>query len=148
MPFSLYKRLDLNKLTPTEISLQMADKSTAIPIGICEDVPVVVANVTILTDFVILEMPEDDNISIILGRPFLNTAGAVIDCNKSKVTFHINGNVHTVHFPKKQLQVNGINVIEESPTLTIGSFQLPLPTAKKKYDILIVGTMHILVEVI
>ena len=45
MPF-LYKRLDLNKLTPIEISLQMADKSTAIPIGICEDVPVVVANVT------------------------------------------------------------------------------------------------------
>ena len=31
MPFSLYKRLDLNKLTPTEISLQMADKSIAIP---------------------------------------------------------------------------------------------------------------------
>ena len=60
MPFSLYKRLGLNKLTPTEISLQMADKSTAIPIGIYEHVPVVVANVTILTDFVILEMPEDD----------------------------------------------------------------------------------------
>ena len=34
-PFSLYKRLDLNKLTPTKISLEMADKSTAIPIGIC-----------------------------------------------------------------------------------------------------------------
>ena len=79
MPFSLYKRLDFNKLTPTEISLQMADKSTAIPIGICEDVPIVVANVTILTDFVILEMPKDDNMSIILSRPFLNTAGAVID---------------------------------------------------------------------
>ena len=60
----------------------MADKSTAIPIGICEDVPVVAANVTILTDFVILEMPEDENMSIILSRPFLNTAGAVIDCNK------------------------------------------------------------------
>ena len=117
----------------------MADKSTAIPIGICEDVPVVGANVTILTDFVILEMPEDDNMSIILGRPFLNTAGAVIDFNKSKVTFHINGNEHTVHFPKKQFQVNCINVIEKSPTITIGSFQLPLPTAKKKYDILIVG---------
>ena len=85
LPLSLYKRLDLNKLTPTEISLQMADKSTAIPIGICEDVPVVVANVTILTDFVILEMPEDDNMSIILGRPFLNTAGAVIDCNKKSL---------------------------------------------------------------
>ena len=37
MPLSLYRRLDLNKLTPTEISLQMADKSTAISFGICED---------------------------------------------------------------------------------------------------------------
>ena len=48
----------------------MADKSTAIPVGICEDVPVVVANVTILTDFVILEIPEDDTMSIIHGRHF------------------------------------------------------------------------------
>ena len=53
MTFSLYKRLDFNKLTPT-VSLQMANKSTAIPIGICEDVPVVVANVIVLTDIVIL----------------------------------------------------------------------------------------------
>ena len=68
MPFSLYERLDLNELTPTEISLQMANKSTAIPISICEDVPIVVANVTIFTNFVMLEMPEDDNMSIILGR--------------------------------------------------------------------------------
>ena len=68
MSFSLYKRLDLNRLTPTEMSLQMADKSTAIPIGIYEEVPVVVTNVTILTEFVILEMPEDDNMSIILGN--------------------------------------------------------------------------------
>jgi hypothetical protein len=64
MPFSLYKKLDLEKLVPTEVSLQMADKSTAIPIGVCENVHV----------------PEDDNLSIILGRPFLNTAGAVVDC--------------------------------------------------------------------
>ena len=94
----------------------MANKSTAIPVGICEDVPVVVANVTILMDFVIPDIPEDDSMSIILGRPFLNTAWAVIDCNKSKGTFHINGNEHTVHFPKKQVQVNGINVIEKGST--------------------------------
>ena len=139
MPFSLYKRLDLNKLRPIEISLQMADKSTAVPIGIYEDVPVVVANVTILTDFVILEMAEDDNMSIILGRPFLNTAGAVIDCNKSKVTFHINGNEHTVHFPKKQFQVNGINVIEKSPTITIGSFNYLYLPSKINMKYLLLG---------
>ena len=79
----------------------MADKSTAIPVGICEDVPVVVANVTILTDFVILGIPEDDSMSIILGRPFLNTTGTVIDCNKGNVTFHVNGNEHMVHYSKE-----------------------------------------------
>lgn len=66
MPLSLYKKLDLDKLIPTDISLQMADKSTAIPIGVYEDVPIVVANVLILTDIVVLDMPEDDIISIIL----------------------------------------------------------------------------------
>ena len=85
--------------------------------------------------------------SIILGRPFLNTAGVVIDINKSKFTFHINGNEHTVHFSKKQFHVNGINVIEKSPTITIGSFQIPLPTVKKKYEMLFVGDTHIPIEV-
>ena len=108
MPLSLYRRLELNKLTPTEISLQMADKSTAIPVGICEDVPVVVANITILTNFVILDIPEDNSMSTILGRPFLNTAGVVIDCNKGNVTFHVNGNEHIVHFARKQSQVHSI----------------------------------------
>ena len=117
MPLSLYRRLELNKLTPTEISLQMADKSTAIPVGICEDVPVVVANVTILMDFVTLDIPEDDSRSIILGTPFLNTAGAVIDCNKCIVTFHVNGNEHMVHFPRKQPQVHSINSIGKIPSI-------------------------------
>ena len=73
MPFSLYKRLYLEKLMPTDISLQMDDKSTTVPIGICEYFPVQVTNnCLILTDFVVLDMPEDDNMSIILGRPFLN----------------------------------------------------------------------------
>ena len=117
----------------------MADKSTAKPICICEDVPVVVANVTILTYFVILEMPEDDNMSIILGRPFLNTARVVIDCNKSKVTFHINGNEHMVHFTKKQFQVNGINVIEKSPIITIGSFRSLCLVPKRNMKYLLVG---------
>src|SRR3954463_11326118 len=44
MPFSLYKRLCLDKLIPTDISLQMANKSTTASIDICEDVPVEVAN--------------------------------------------------------------------------------------------------------
>jgi hypothetical protein len=88
----------------------MADKSTTIPVGICEDVHVQVANdCLILTDFVVPEMPEDDNMSIILGRHFLNTAGAVIDCNQGKVTFNINDKEHIVYFPKKIDKKYGLN---------------------------------------
>ena len=99
-----------------------------------------VANVTILTDFVILDIPEDDSMSIILGRPFLNTAGAVIDCNKGNATFHVNGNEHTVHFPRKQPQVHSINSIGKIPTIIIGGFEFPLPTLKKKMIFLLLGT--------
>ena len=85
--------------------------------------------------------------SIILGRPFLNTAGAVGDCNKGNVTFDVNGNEHTVHFPRKQPQVHIINSIGKISTITIGGFEFPLSTIKKKYDILIFGYVHIPVEV-
>ncbi|KAI5015447.1 hypothetical protein ZWY2020_056837 [Hordeum vulgare] len=146
MPLSLYRRLELDKLTPTEIALQMADKSTAFPIGICEDVTVVVANTTILTDFVILDIPEDDAMAIILGRPFLNTAGAIIECNKGNVTFHVNGNEHTVHFPKKRYPVHCINAIKKTSSILIGSFECPIPHVKMKYDLL-VGEIHIPIEV-
>jgi hypothetical protein len=80
----------------------MADKSTSIPIGICENVLVQVANnCFILTDCVVLEMPEDDNISIILGRPFLNTTGAIIDYYQGKVTFNANDKEHTGLFSQE-----------------------------------------------
>ena len=92
-------------------------------------------------------MSKDDNMLIILGRPFLNTTGAVIDCNKGNVTFHVNGNEHTVHFPKKQPQVHSINSIEKNSTIIIGDFEFPLPIVKKQYDILIVGDMHIPIDV-
>ena len=78
MPFSLYKRLDLNKLTPTEISLQMADKSTSIPIGICEDLPVVVANVTILTGLLYLRCPRTTTCRLSLVDPSLILHGLLL----------------------------------------------------------------------
>ena len=48
----------------------MADKSTTIPVGICEDVPVVVANVTILTDFLFLISPRTIVCLLFLENPF------------------------------------------------------------------------------
>ena len=85
--------------------------------------------------------------ALVLGRPFLNTTGAVIDCNKGNVTFYVNGNEHTVHFPRKQPQFHSIDSSGKIPTIIIGGFEFPLPTVKKKYDILIVGDVHIPIEV-
>ena len=96
--------------------------------------------------FVILDIPEDDDMVVILGRPFLNTAGAFIDYNKGNVTFHVNGNEHTVHFPKKQYRVHYINAIEKTSSVLIGSFECPIPPIKMKYDLL-VGEIHIPIEV-
>src|SRR3954467_1881286 len=128
MLFYLYKRLDLEKLIPIDISLQMADKSTTLPIGICEDVPVQVAHhCMILTDFVVLEMPEDDNMSIILGRPFLNTTGDVIDCNQGKVTFNINDKEHNVYFPKKVAKSYCMNSIENVESIKVGEIYCSIP---------------------
>ena len=124
----------------------MADKSTTIPVGICEDVPVQVAhNCLILTDFVVLEMPEDDNMSIILGRPFLNTAGAVINCNQGKVTFNINDKEHTVYFPKKVVKRYCLNSIENIEGIKVGEIYCLIP--QENFETIMIGTIAIKFEV-
>lgn len=147
MPFSLYKRLYLDKLIPTDISLQMADKSTAIPVGICEDVPMQVAGCLILTDFVVLDMPEDENLSIILGRPFLNTAGAVIDFNKGKITINVGEKEYTVYFPMKTDRNSGLNSISNIGIIKVGEINCPIRVHHKEYQPIMVGTIALKVEV-
>src|SRR3954462_13724544 len=124
----------------------MADKSTVVPIGICEDVPVQVANCLILTDFVVLNMPEDGIMSIILGRPFLNTAGVIIDCHKGKVTFNVDDKEHTVYFPKNIDKRQDLNSIENIETMNIGDWDCPLHV-HHKYKTIMVGTMSVKIKV-
>ncbi|XP_020243263.1 uncharacterized protein LOC109821488 [Asparagus officinalis] len=75
MPLSIFNKLQIGDLKPTTISLQLADRSVKRPIGKLEDVPIQVGKFFIPVDFVILEIKEDSQVSIILGRPFLTTAG-------------------------------------------------------------------------
>ncbi|XP_074377964.1 uncharacterized protein LOC141719480 [Apium graveolens] len=79
MPHSIYKILGLRELKKSRISLQLADRSIKYPLGVLEDVFIKVDKFAILYDFVVLEMNEDVDISIILGRPFLDTMGTNID---------------------------------------------------------------------
>lgn len=67
----------------------MAYKSTKKPVGVAKNVPRRLGGHVIPTNFVILDMPEDEKLSIILGRPFLNTTDAALDCFEGRVTFRI-----------------------------------------------------------
>ncbi|XP_058758400.1 uncharacterized protein LOC131631644 [Vicia villosa] len=89
MPLAVCKRLKLGELQPTKMSLQLADRSVKYPMGILEDIPVKFGQLYIPTDFVVMDIKEDDDIPILLGRPFLSTAGAIIDVKKGKLTFEV-----------------------------------------------------------
>ncbi|GJZ69332.1 reverse transcriptase domain-containing protein [Tanacetum coccineum] len=78
MSYSLYAKLSLETLKLTKMSVRLADRSFQHPIGIAKNMLVEVGKFTFLVYFVILEMEEDSKVPLILGRPFLYTADAVI----------------------------------------------------------------------
>ena len=89
MPYSIYKKLNLDELKPTNMCLSLADKSITYPLGILENVPIKVGKFVITADFVVLEMEEDLEIPILFGRPFLRTAGAILDMKNGKITLEV-----------------------------------------------------------
>jgi gag-polyprotein putative aspartyl protease len=89
MPKSIFDRIGVGELVPTKISLQLADGSVKYPVGQVEDLPLQVGKFYISINFVVIQMDEDPNTPLILGWPFLNTAGTQIDVRGGKVTFEI-----------------------------------------------------------
>jgi len=99
MPLSLYRRLQLQNLQPTSLTVQLVDYSTRQPIGILEDVPVQVRRFVIPCNFIIMDMDGDFHTPLILGRPFLATAGVVIDKQASILSFQSCGERVDFCFP-------------------------------------------------
>ncbi|GJX93484.1 DNA-directed DNA polymerase [Tanacetum coccineum] len=89
MPYTMYKKLGLGEPKATRMSLELADRSIQYPRGIIENVLIKVDKFILPIDFVILDMPEDSRVPIILGRPFLATARAMIDVFNKKITLRV-----------------------------------------------------------
>ena len=89
MPLSIFKRLGLGKARPTTVTLQLADRSLKHPRGIIEDVLVKVDKFIFPADFIVLDMEEDKEIPIILGRPFLATGRAMIDVQRGELKLRV-----------------------------------------------------------
>ncbi|XP_057774478.1 uncharacterized protein LOC130993565 [Salvia miltiorrhiza] len=96
MPYSVYKDLQLGPLKDTRVIIQLADRSTAYPEGVVEDVLVKVNDLIFPVDFYIVDMDDSAKQSLILlGRPFMKTAKAKIDVDSGMLSLEFDGDVVT-----------------------------------------------------
>nr|GEV50205.1 reverse transcriptase domain-containing protein [Tanacetum cinerariifolium] len=90
MPLSIWKKLSLPELTPTRMTLELADRSITRPKGVTEDVFVKVGKFHFPTDFVVVDFEVDLRVPLILGRSFLRTGHALIDVYGEEITLMVN----------------------------------------------------------
>nr|GEU63790.1 DNA-directed DNA polymerase [Tanacetum cinerariifolium] len=90
MPLSIWKKLSLPELTPTRLTLELADRSITRPKGVTEDVFVKVGKFHFPTNFVDVDFEADPRVPLILGRSFLRTGGALIDDYGEEITLWVN----------------------------------------------------------
>ncbi|GJV90971.1 mitochondrial proton/calcium exchanger protein-like protein isoform X1 [Tanacetum coccineum] len=89
MPLSTYLNLGLDELAHTKLTVELADRTMKHPKGIAKNVLVGIGKFVFPVDFIILDMPEDEKVPLILGRPILSTTHAKIDVFKGKITLRI-----------------------------------------------------------
>ncbi|XP_073137859.1 uncharacterized protein [Henckelia pumila] len=90
MPYSLAKKLGIGVMEPTTMSLKLADRSIKHPKGIVENVLLKVDEFIFPVDFVVLDMDDDRETPLILGRPFLATSRALIDFQNGELILRLN----------------------------------------------------------
>nr|GEY99598.1 reverse transcriptase domain-containing protein [Tanacetum cinerariifolium] len=86
MPLSVWNKLSLPYLTPTCMTVELADRSISRPVGVAEDVYVKVGSFHFLADFVVVDFDADPRVPLILERSFLKTGRALIDVFEGELT--------------------------------------------------------------
>ncbi|GKB05360.1 reverse transcriptase domain-containing protein [Tanacetum coccineum] len=86
MPLSIWKKLGFSGLTETKMVLELADRTISKPTGVAENVFIKVGKFYFPADFVVLDFIADPRVPLILGRPFLRTAHALIDVYEGEIT--------------------------------------------------------------
>nr|GEU43134.1 reverse transcriptase domain-containing protein [Tanacetum cinerariifolium] len=85
MPLSIWKKLKLPTLNDTKMVLELADRTISKPMGVAENIFVKVSKFYFPVDFVVLDFIADHCVPLILGRPFLSTAHALIDVYEGEI---------------------------------------------------------------
>nr|GFA09101.1 reverse transcriptase domain-containing protein [Tanacetum cinerariifolium] len=90
MPLSIWKKLSLLELTPTQMTFELEDRSITRLKGVAGDLFFKVGKFHFLTDFVVVDFEADPRVPIILGRSFLRTGRALIDVYGEEITLRVN----------------------------------------------------------
>ena len=89
MPLSVCRRIANLKIAPTRMTLQLLDRSITRSYGVVKDVLVKVRQFTFPMDFVIMDIEEDLNIPLILGRPFMLTTKCFVDMGNGNLEMRV-----------------------------------------------------------
>ncbi|GJV58649.1 reverse transcriptase domain-containing protein [Tanacetum coccineum] len=120
MPFSVWKNLNLPNLTPTCMTLELADRSISRPIGIAKDVNVKFGVFQFPADFVVVDFKPDPRVPLILGRCFFKTSRALIDVYVGELTLRVGNEAITYNLDQtsrysvnyNDMTANRIDVVE------------------------------------
>nr|GFA06843.1 reverse transcriptase domain-containing protein [Tanacetum cinerariifolium] len=82
--------LNVAALTPTRMTLELADRSITRPKGVAKDVFVKVGKFHFSTDFMVVDFKANPRVPLILGRSFLGTGRALIDVYGEQITLRVN----------------------------------------------------------
>jgi len=108
LPYSVFQSLNLGELKPTSVTLLLADRSIKVPRGIVEDVLVQVDKFIYLIDFIVLDtqpVKACNSFLVILGRSFLATFNALINCRNGLMK---------LSFGNMTLEVNIFNICKQA----------------------------------
>nr|GEX17215.1 reverse transcriptase domain-containing protein [Tanacetum cinerariifolium] len=120
MPLSIWKKLSLPELTPTTMTLELADRSITRPKGVVEYVFIKVGKFYFPTNFVVVDFKTDPRVPLILGRSLLRTGRALIDVYGEEITLRVNDKAVTFNLNQTtrysstydDMSINRVDVID------------------------------------
>nr|GEU58450.1 reverse transcriptase domain-containing protein [Tanacetum cinerariifolium] len=154
MPLSVWKMLSLPELSPTCMTLELANRLISRPVGVAEDISVKVGMFHFPADFVVVDFDANPRVPLVLGRSFLKTGRALIDVyegeltlcvGKEAVTFNLN---QTLRYSSNydDMSVNRIDIIdvacEEYSQEVLGFFVSGNPTPSTEPIVSISSPTH------
>nr|GEV17339.1 reverse transcriptase domain-containing protein [Tanacetum cinerariifolium] len=136
MPLFVWNKLSLPDLSPTCMTLELADRSISCPVRVAEDVYIKVGTFHFSADFVVVDFNADPQVPLILGRSFLKTGRALIDVFEGELTLRVGKEAITFNLDQtsrysanySDMKANRIDVIdmacEEYSQEVLGSFDV------------------------